>query len=100
MPEYFFDYITCFGDDKVRFLKNLTRNIAIFRFLGNGKEWAKAKNKNLKEIIESFWRRIHCDNLFLLPSLNLKQHDEIKEHLHNLSSKTTHSKLLQFEAHN
>ena len=36
--EYFFHYITCFGDDKVKFLKNLTRNIVIFRFLGNDKE--------------------------------------------------------------
>ena len=44
ITEYFFHNISCFGDDKVRFKKKLTRNIAIFRFLGNDKEWPKKRS--------------------------------------------------------
>ena len=45
VTEYFFHNISCFGDDKVRFYKKLTRNIAIFRFLGNDNMFFKTIDK-------------------------------------------------------
>ena len=45
-PGIFFYYIPCFCDHKVRFLKNLTRHIAIFCFLSNDEEWPQTANEN------------------------------------------------------
>ena len=76
ITEYFFHYITCFGDNKVKFKKKLTRNIAIFRFLGNDKEWPNRlshilEKNEVPDTLNGFLVKYEEDATIIIPDSTL-----------------------------